>query len=103
MTFTNFSCYTQTIRQVPSNYTYLATPIQRVERGPQPERSPVLGRFEAPGGQPGLITVLTRRAQAYKQTLLQVRGWVGSWGDILLACAASYWLLQPSDCVMWAS
>ncbi|WIA18087.1 hypothetical protein OEZ85_009568 [Tetradesmus obliquus] len=58
--------------QVPSNYAYLATEIQRVERGPQPERSPVLGRFEAPNGQPGLITILTRRAQAFKQTLLQV-------------------------------
>ncbi|KAF6259105.1 hypothetical protein COO60DRAFT_1515422 [Scenedesmus sp. NREL 46B-D3] len=58
--------------QVPSNYTYLETPIPRVERGPQPERSPVLGRFEAPNGQPGLITILTRRAQAFKQTLLQV-------------------------------
>ncbi|WIA18088.1 hypothetical protein OEZ85_009568 [Tetradesmus obliquus] len=62
----------QRVEHVPSNYAYLATEIQRVERGPQPERSPVLGRFEAPNGQPGLITILTRRAQAFKQTLLQV-------------------------------
>lgn len=44
----------------------------RVERGPQPERSPVLGRFEAPNGEPGVITVLMRRANALKQTILQV-------------------------------
>jgi hypothetical protein len=79
--------------QVPSNYTYLETPIQRVERGPQPERSPVLGRFEAPNGQPGLITVLTRRAQAFKQTLLQVcrrsrflrcmRGWLAQLSSMI--------------------
>jgi hypothetical protein len=52
-----------------------------VERGPQPERSPVLGRFEAPNGQPGLITILTRRAQAFKQTLLQVSYHDGFWVD----------------------
>lgn len=58
--------------QVPSNYTYVETPIVRVERGPQPERSPVLGRFEAPQGAPGTISILMRRANALKQTILQV-------------------------------
>jgi hypothetical protein len=58
--------------QYPSNYTYKETPIVRVERGPQPERSPVLGRFEAPNGEPGTISVLMRRANALKQTILQV-------------------------------
>jgi hypothetical protein len=60
--------------QFPSNYTYIETPIVRVERGPQPERSPVLARFEAPNGEPGVITILMRRANALKQTLLQVKG-----------------------------
>lgn len=32
----------------------------------------MLARFEAPAGQPGSITVLARKAQAFKQTLLQV-------------------------------
>jgi hypothetical protein len=58
--------------QVPVNYAYLETPFVRVERGPQPERSPVLARFEAPNGQPGLVSIITRRAQVFKQTLLQV-------------------------------
>jgi hypothetical protein len=59
--------------QYPSNYTFVETPVVRVERGPQPEKSPVLGRFEAPNGEPGVITVLMRRSNALKQTLLQVR------------------------------
>lgn len=69
--------------QYPSNYTFIETPIVRVERGPQPERSPVLARFEAPNGEPGTISILMRRANALKQTILQVcagvwgvRGWV---------------------------
>ncbi|KAF8061996.1 hypothetical protein HT031_004256 [Scenedesmus sp. PABB004] len=58
--------------QVPANYVYLETPIVSVERGPQPERSPVLARFEAPGGAAGAVSVIVRKAQAFKQTLLQV-------------------------------
>jgi hypothetical protein len=58
--------------QFPNNYTYVETPIVRVERGPQPERSPVLARFEAPNGEPGTISILMRRANALKQTILQV-------------------------------
>lgn len=58
--------------QVPSNYRYLETPIVRVERGPQPERSPILARFESPNGGPEVISVLTRKASGLKQTLLQV-------------------------------
>jgi hypothetical protein len=64
--------------QFPSNYAYVETPIVRVERGPQPERSPVLARFEAPNGEPGVISIIMRRANALKQTILQV-GW--SWVD----------------------
>jgi hypothetical protein len=60
--------------QVPANFTFIETPVVRVERGPQPERSPVLARFEAPGGQPGAISILMRRANALKQTVFQVRG-----------------------------
>eukprot|EP00878_Enallax_costatus_P024693 GHUV01026372.1.p1 GENE.GHUV01026372.1~~GHUV01026372.1.p1 ORF type:complete len:207 (+),score=45.90 GHUV01026372.1:188-808(+) len=58
--------------QVPSNYQYLETPIPRVERGPAPERSPVLARFESPNGGPEVISIITRKASALKQTLLQV-------------------------------
>lgn len=58
---------------VPSSYTYLEAPLVVPERGPAPERSPVLARFEAGPGRPGVISVLTRKAQAFKQTLLQVR------------------------------
>lgn len=66
--------------QYPSNYTFIETPIVRVERGPQPERSPVLARFEAPNGEPGTISILMRRANALKQTILQVVGCVGGAG-----------------------
>lgn len=59
----------------PSNYIYKETPIVRVERGPQPERSPVLARFEAPDEQPGAISIIMRRANSLKQTILQV-DWV---------------------------
>lgn len=59
---------------MPSNYQYIATPIPVVERGPAPERSPVLARFEPPAGGPEVITIITRKASALKQTLLQVRG-----------------------------
>eukprot|EP00775_Hariotina_reticulata_P002595 gene2595-2897_t len=59
--------------QIPGNYAYLETPVVVVERGPQPERSPVLARFEPRlPGQPGSITILTRRATVFKQTIFQV-------------------------------
>jgi hypothetical protein len=73
--------------QYPSNYTYVETPIVRVERGPQPERSPVLARFEAPDGEPGVISIIMRRANSLKQTILQVGGsWlvgVPVWGQVV--------------------
>jgi hypothetical protein len=65
---------------------YQETAIPRVERGPQPERSPVLARFEAPSGAPGTISVLARKAQIFKQTLLQARP---------ARSALAAWLQQP--------
>ena len=44
------------------------------ERGPQPERSPVMARFNARNGGTASISVLRRNGAAIKQTLLQVRG-----------------------------
>lgn len=75
--------------QVPSNYTYIETPIVRVERGPQPERSPVLARFEAPDGAPGTISILMRKANALKQTILQV--WLV--GPAHLCCCPAFYLI----------
>ncbi|GBF97279.1 hypothetical protein Rsub_09970 [Raphidocelis subcapitata] len=57
--------------EVPAAYTYYETPIAVVDRGPQPERSPVRARWESPGGGVS-ISVLTQRAQTIKRTVLQV-------------------------------
>ncbi|KAI8462903.1 MAG: hypothetical protein J3K34DRAFT_527409 [Monoraphidium minutum] len=65
---------------VPSNYTYYETPIQVVERGPQPERSPVRARWESPDGAVS-ISVLVRRAQTIQRTILQVAD-VSQWGSV---------------------
>eukprot|EP00798_Chlamydomonas_sp_ICE-L_P010368 gene10368-8307_t len=55
----------------PGNFDYIEVQQDMPERGPAPERSPVLVRFEAAEGE-AVISVINRGAQTLKQTFRQV-------------------------------